>query len=103
MTSSFRDGKKYERLGVVFESGISYQADDRDLVNFSFDGIQFDNFLVDGEEVDSVSLGFVPYTLGCSFGGIRFSFEIFVPENGKQYCFEIAAETCKLIEKRCID
>jgi hypothetical protein len=49
---------------------------------------------------------FTPYQLWCGItdGSNTWEnlyFNLTIPENGKQYCFEIASETCKLIEQRC--
>lgn len=109
MTSSFRDGKKYQWLTVTFESGVWYQVDQGPfVVDLKLAGLTFRQFVLDDQEVGSIALQFTPYILGCMLTspvqwttGQVFSFQAYVPENGKQYCFEIKSETCKLIEQRC--
>lgn len=102
MTSSFRDGTKYQQLTIGFGSGTWYQVDTSAPISGSkLDGLVFRSFVIDEDEASSVSLSFAPYMLGCSFEWSLFSFQVFVPENGKQYCFEIPSETCKLIETKC--
>lgn len=108
MTSSFRDGKKYETLTIVMHTGIYYSIDksvqiDTNLFGFEIQNLRFDT------EVSSLStahIAFVPYQLWCTIthGYMSWnilSFEFYIPENGKKYCFEIPSETCKLIETRC--
>jgi hypothetical protein len=52
------------------------------------------------------NLVFTPYQLWCAITDGTTSwnilyFDLIIPDNGKQYCFEITSETCKLIETRC--
>lgn len=102
MTSSFRDGTKYQQLTIGFASGTWYQINQGAFVfDPKLSSLTFRELIVDGDAVATVNLNFTPYILGCSFSGHIFSFQAYVPENGKQYCFEIASETCKLIEQRC--
>ncbi|MCX6823787.1 MAG: type II secretion system protein [candidate division SR1 bacterium] len=108
MTSSFRDGKKYQTLVVSFESGMWYKIDQGPfVVEPKLSALTFHELLLDDQTTDHINLTFVPYRLGCfitsSQGttGDLFSFQVYMPENGKQYCFEIKSETCKLIEQRC--
>ena len=109
MTSSFRDATKYKQLNILFSSGISYQLDGvRPASASDFSSLLFRDFLLDSWAASSVQLQFVPYELWCGISsptatGAVVSFHAYMPENGKQYCFEIASETCKLIEKRCED
>lgn len=111
MTSSFRDGKKYEQLTVVFDSGASYIVDKiSSLLDPKLAGMELQNFRFDIDTETSfrgVNLFFVPYKLWCTITDAESTsweilyFDLVIPENGKQYCFEIKAETCKLIETRC--
>lgn len=109
MTSSFRDGKKYQVLTVTFDSGTWYQVDQGPFViDPKLSGLTFRELTLDDQNIDSVNLQFTPYILWCVITsplqwttGQVFSFQAYVPENGKQYCFEIKSETCKLIEQRC--
>lgn len=113
MTSSFRDGKKYEQLTVVFHTGAYYIVDkipalpDPKLAGMEIKNLRF--VADDDVSFDTANIFFVPYALWCSIVDASFTswdilyFDLVVPENGKQYCFEIKAETCKLIERRCID
>ena len=102
MTSSFRNGQKYQQLAIGFGSGVWYQIDSGVFVSDAkLYGLVFRSFMIDDNETTSVNLSFAPYVLGCSFAWSLFSFQVFVPENGKQYCFEIPSETCKLIETKC--
>ncbi len=108
MTSSFRDGKKYQKLIVTFESGLRYQVDQGpSLTEPKLSSLTFREFLLDGEKTAAVHIQFTPYVLGCFLTSVQwstgevFSFQAYVPENGKQYCFEISSETCKLIETKC--
>lgn len=104
MTSSFRDGTKYQQLTIGFGSGTWYQTDQgTPIFDSKLNGLVFRSFVIDEDETSSVNLSFAPYVIGCSFEWSLFSFQVFVPENGKQYCFEIPSETCKLIETRCAE
>lgn len=103
MTSSFRDGKKYQQLTMTFETDMWYQVDwgEKKLSPFVFRGL-----MLDSGEVWSVQIVFTPYVLWCPLvsdgnTGNVFTFQMYVAENAKQYCFEIKSETCKLIEQRC--
>lgn len=108
MTSSFRDGKKYKTLTISFQSGMWYQVDfNAPVVEPKLSSLTFRELMVDDQTTDIVALQFTPYMLWCPITssqwttGNIFSFQTYVPENGKQYCFEILSETCKLIETRC--
>ena len=107
MTSSFRDGKKYQILTITFDTGIWYQVDQGPfVVEPKLSGLVFRQLMLDNQQVAMVNLQLTPYILWCSLTsqsttGSTFSFETYVPENGKQYCFEIKAETCKLVETKC--
>lgn len=111
MTSSFRDGKKYQQLTIVFTTWAYYLVDKLPIpLDSTLSDIRIQNMRFDQESVlvSVASLSFVPYSLWCTITtaattGAVLYFDLFVPENGKQYCFEIKAETCKLIETRCID
>jgi len=108
MTSSFRDGKKYQQLIVSLESGMWYQIDQGPfVVEPKLSALTFRELMLDDQKTDRINLTFVPYKLWCPITSSPwttwdvFTFQVYVPENGKQYCFEIASETCKLIEQRC--
>lgn len=104
MISSFRDGQRYQSLIISFQSGTWYQIDQGPFVmDPKLAWIIFRNLKMDDEEVSAADLRFTPYTLWCVFSGKLLSFQVYIPENGKQYCFEIPSETCKLIETRCAD
>lgn len=104
LTSSFRNGQKYTSLMITFQSGVWYQIDQGPFViDSKLSGILFRNLMIDGKSLQGVALHFVPYMIGCEFSGHVFSFQILIQENGKQYCFEIPSETCKLMETRCAD
>ncbi len=107
LTSSFRDGIKYQSLTVAFATGVSYSTDhqapisDQQLSDIAFSGL-----LLDNHPYPTIDVVFAPYVLGCSLAAASatwslFSFHLIVPQNGKQYCFEIASQTCKLIETTC--
>lgn len=111
MTSRFRDGKKYEQLTLVFSTGAYTLLDkvpmspDPKLANIEIRQLTFD---ADGADIfASANVFFVPYQLWCTITDAQATswvilyFHLFVPENGKQYCFEIPSETCKLIERKC--
>ena len=108
MTSSFRDGKKYQQLDIIFYSWVLYSIDswaalDSKLSSFVLQNLRFQS---DWNILSRARLRFVPYHLGCIISDGEdiwdvLYFDFFVPENGKQYCFEIKAETCKLVETKC--
>lgn len=109
LSSSFRDGKKYQKLVLHLATGASYALDWwLSVVEQNLSSLTFRDYLLDGHSVDALQIGFTPYILWCSLaskwitGGLL-SFQTYFPENGKQYCFEIKSETCKLIEQRCND
>jgi len=109
MTSRFRDGKKYEQLSINFSTGISYSLDG---IWFSSDpklaGIEVKNMRFADTLFATAALLLRPYTLWCaitSSAGASWNvlfFNLVVPQNGKQYCFEIKSETCKLVETTCV-
>ena len=108
MTSSFRDGKKYQQLIVAMTTGISYKVDALPLIDSKISGISFQNLRFEtwGNWFPLADLIFVPYQLWCTITDGTMSwnilyFDLVIPENGKQYCFEIKSETCKLVETRC--
>lgn len=108
MTSSFRNGQKYDTLTVVLTTGIYYIVDSVIVPNTKLSNMEIKNlrFVADGTPFDVVNLVFSPYHLWCAIsnGSNTWNiiyFDFIVPENGKQYCFEIKAETCKLVETRC--
>jgi hypothetical protein len=75
------------------------------LPNMEIKNLRFETW---GISFPVANLLFVPYHLWCAIsnGSDTWSmlfFDFAVPENGKQYCFEIKSETCKLIEQRCED
>ncbi len=108
MTSSFRDGKKYETVKVVLDTWIYYKIDDVAVPNVSLSDMEIRNLRFESEwnSFAMAELSLVPYKLWCDITDGTDSwndlyFDLFIPENGKQYCFEITAETCKLIETKC--
>jgi len=108
LTSSFRDTIKYQKLTITFQSWVRYQVDQRPFViEPKLSALTFRQFMLDGQETNSLQIVFTPYTLSCALIGSQwttgqlFAFQTYVPENGKQYCFEIKSETCKLIETHC--
>lgn len=110
MTSSFRDGVKYSTLSIGFQSWTWYQINWwAPVLADKLSSITFRSLMIDGKSTDIAYLHYLPYTLGCSITSSRwdtgdmFSLQVYVPENGKQYCFEITSETCKLIETRCAE
>ncbi len=110
MTSSYRDQKHYQGLTMSFNSGMSFQIDDNPvLVAPHISVLTFRGLILDTQTVSSsVQIQLVPYILWCilSSQGITgniFSFQLYVPQNDKQYCFEIKSETCKLVEIRCTE
>ncbi|EKD25565.1 MAG: hypothetical protein ACD_80C00016G0002 [uncultured bacterium (gcode 4)] len=110
MTSSFRDGKKYQQLVVVLTTGISYSVDALPLIDSKISGMSIQNlrFETEGMLFPLSHLLFVPYQLWCGITDGTTSwnilyFNLVIPENGKQYCFEIKSETCKLVEQHCND
>jgi prepilin-type N-terminal cleavage/methylation domain-containing protein len=108
ITSSFRDQTKYQTLTMTFKTGFQYYTNNNvPIIEPKFSVIEFTGLMLDTQLLSSVDITLVPYVFGCTIAsagttGDLFSFRLLVPENGKQYCFEIASETCKLIEKRCI-
>lgn len=109
MTSSFRDGQKYEQLTLVFSTGVYYIlntlpiAPDSRLATIEIRNLRF---ALDATSFATANVFFVPYQLGCTITDSRTTwdilyFDLVIPDNGKQYCFEIPSETCKLIEMRC--
>jgi hypothetical protein len=109
MTSSFRDGKKYEQLTVILHTWISYRIDaSANPIASTVSNLEIKNlrFTSDWTPFAVANLLFTPYQLWCGISDGSNSwnilyFDLTIPENGKQYCFEIASETCKLIEQRC--
>lgn len=108
LISSFRDGKKYQKLIIDFETGMSYQIDQESLIREpKFSSIKFIELMLDSQRIDKIYLNLTPYILWCPMvssqwhTGDIFSFQLYVLENGKKYCFEIKTETCKLVETRC--
>lgn len=108
MTSSFRNGKKYETLTIVMNTGVYYIVDELAQTNADLLGIEIHNLRFDAEvsSLSTATIVFVPYQLWCEISNGYtswdiLSFDLYIPENGKQYCFEIPSETCKLIETRC--
>ncbi len=107
IVSSFRNGKQYKKLTLVLAQQPLYIVDDltftdKQLTDFQLQDISLDS----ASSVDFTNLIFTPYKLGCEMTDGRTTWDIvrftfFVPENGKQYCFEIKSETCKLIEQHC--
>jgi len=110
MTSSSRDGQRYHQMVVVMETWISYILDSWAMMGNTLPNIQIQNLRLTswGTSLPIALLFFVPYQLGCdiSDGSVTWDalyFDLKIPQNGKQYCFEIKSETCKLIETRCAD
>lgn len=108
MTSSFRDGQKYEQMTIVLWEKSYYILDQRDYIDTKLSDFVIENirFATDANNFTTATLSFKPYQLWCkimdgdnSWKTLYFTFT--VPENGKQYCFEIPSETCKLIEIKC--
>jgi prepilin-type N-terminal cleavage/methylation domain-containing protein len=65
MTSSFRNGKKYETLTIVMDTGVYYIVDElaqmnSDLIGFEIHNIHFD---ADVSPISSATIEFVPYQL----------------------------------------
>ena len=64
MTSSFRDGKKYQQLVVSFESGMWYQIDQGPfVVEPKLSSLTFRGLILDDQSTNHINLVFVPYTL----------------------------------------
>lgn len=65
MTSSFRDGKKYQQLVVVLTTGISYSVDALPLIDSKISGMSIQNlrFETEGMLFPLSHLLFVPYQL----------------------------------------
>jgi len=108
MTSSFRDGQRYETLTIVLWKTNYYILDTLHQMDSKVSEYVVTNlrFHLDWPVFDTVNLVFSPYIIWCSVSGNdtlgdRLYFDFIVPENGKQYCFEIPSETCKLIETKC--
>lgn len=108
MTSSFRDGKKYQQLTVVMTTGIYYIVDSLPKMNAKLPHLEIRNLRFEAEwpPFAVANLVFTPYQLWCAITDGTTSwnilyFDLIIPDNGKQYCFEITSETCKLIETRC--
>jgi len=110
MTSSFRDGQKYEKMTIVLWETVYYRLDAVDKVDtkkpeFTLSNLRFES---EWNSFDTAQLIFLLYKLWCDImdndeSWEKLYFDLIVPENGKQYCFEIPSETCKLIETRCAD
>lgn len=109
MTSSFRDGRKYDALTLVLTTGMYYSLDSipmmdaRTLPNLEIKNLRF---LPAWTSFSVANLLLVPYHLWCLISNTSTTwntlyFDLIIPENGKQYCFEISSRTCKLIEYRC--
>jgi len=107
LMSSFRDETKYQTLTLTFQTGTWYRIDatapvkDPKLADVIFSGLTLDT-----HPFPSIDITLVPYILWCTIAWASttwslFSFQLYIPQNGKQYCFEIKAETCKLVEIRC--
>ncbi len=109
MTSSFRNGQKYDTLTFVLMTGMYYKLDNVAIMNNTISNkleIRNLRFLPEGTSFPGVNLSLVPYHLWCviTHGSATWNtlyFDLIIPENGKQYCFEISSQTCKLIEYRC--
>lgn len=111
MTSSFRDGQKYQKLSLVMGGSatwVYYLLDTSSQIHNQLSDFQIKNlhFQTWSTSFPTAKLLFVPYHFWCEIlngpeTGNILHFTLFVPDNGKQYCFEIASETCKLIEQRC--
>jgi prepilin-type N-terminal cleavage/methylation domain-containing protein len=64
MTSSFRDGKKYQSLMVGFQSGMWYQVDQGSFViEPKLSGITFRELMLDQQPADRIDIQFTPYVL----------------------------------------
>ncbi|MEI6118851.1 MAG: hypothetical protein WCP92_06615 [bacterium] len=64
MTSSFRDGKKYQQLVISFESGMWYQIDQGPfVVEPKLSALTFRGIMLDDQKTDRINLTFVPYKL----------------------------------------
>ncbi|MEI8009202.1 MAG: hypothetical protein WCI00_07730 [bacterium] len=64
MTSSFRDGKKYQTLTITFETGIWYQVDQGPfVVEPKLSGLVFRQLMLDNQQVAIVNLQLTPYIL----------------------------------------
>jgi hypothetical protein len=66
----------------------------------------FTGLALDTHPFPNIDITLVPYILWCTIASAwttwsLFSFQLSIPKNGKQYCFEIKSETCKLVEIRC--
>lgn len=107
LTSSFRDGVHYERLSIVLDTAMSYQLDSWSLVTYFPQDLRIQNIFLWSQTLDFAHIVLTPYHLGCVFSSPgqheddTLRFELFVPENGKKYCFEIAHQTCTLREIVC--
>ncbi len=109
MTSRFRDYIQYQRLHVIVSTWIAYRLDASAVVYPPLSAMELGGirFAPTWTVVDQALLTFLPYRMGCEIsrgdGSLQDTvyFHLLVPENGKQYCFEIASETCKLIERHC--
>lgn len=109
MTSSFRNAQKYDTLMLVFTTGMIYRLDDGPLMNnLTLPNLELKNLRFWVEEISfpMANLLFIPYHLWCSINNGPHTwnvlyFDLIIPENGKQYCFEIISQTCKLVETKC--
>ena len=107
LTSSFRDGVHYERLSIVLDTRMSYQLDSGSIVSQFPQNLSIQNIFAWSSSVDSAQIILTPYHLWCSLfaNGHRIEdvlrFGLLIPENGKQYCFEITDQTCTLREVIC--
>lgn len=65
MTSSFRNGQKYETLTVVLNTGIYYIVDSVTMPNIKLSNMEIKNlrFVADGTPFDVANLVFSPYHL----------------------------------------
>lgn len=108
ITSSFRDGQKYEKLTIVFATWVYYSIDSWSMIDSKLSNLAIKNLRFDPTwtSFGIAKISFIPYVLWCSIsnGSTTWSvlyFDFIVPENGKKYCFEITSETCKLVEQHC--
>ena len=108
MTSSFRNGQKYEKMTVVLWQPFFYLLDAVSFIEPTITWYLLTNFRFqpEGSPFATANLVFTPYKLWCDIVDNdnpwdRVYFDFNVPENGKKYCFEIPSETCKLIETKC--
>lgn len=109
MTSSFRDGRTYDELTLVFTTGMYYMLDSIPIMDaHTLPNLEIKNlrFLPEWTSFPVANLLLVPYHLWCRISNTSTTwntlyFDLIIPENGKQYCFEIGSQTCKLIEYRC--